>query len=192
MSLCKWGSEPMIRLIAVAAAITLTSSVMASSALAQDADPGLETSLDRPSTEYPGELEVEPYERSNANAGAVPFAGLGMYDAFHGPEGVARVANGFVDRVLADPRLIPAFAAADEVRFRRTIREQFCYILGGPCQYTGRDMLSSHRDVGGQATDFAAIVENLQAAMSQEGIPFATQNRFLAKLAPMRRDTVVR
>lgn len=179
----------MIRVFAAAAAIAL----FAAPAFAQEAaDLSAAAPVDRPSTEHPGELEVAPYARSNANAGATPFEGTAMYETFNGEAGVTRIADGFVDRVLADPRLIPAFAAADVPRFRRTIREQFCYLLGGPCDYTGRDMASSHKDVGGQATDFAAIVENLQAAMAAEGVPFAAQNRFLAKLAPMRRDTVVR
>lgn len=188
----------MIRILTLAAVAALSSAVLVQPAHAQDAAPdaapdaSLAAPLDRPSTEHPGEFEVDPYVRSNANAGATPFEGRAMYDAFHGDDGVARVSKGFVDRVLADPRLIPSFAAVDELRFRRTIHEQFCYILGGPCQYTGRDMVSSHKDAGGQATDFAAIVENLQAAMTEERISFATQNRFLAKLAPMRRDTVVR
>jgi len=175
----------MIRALAIAAAVA----TFAAPAFAQDET---QPPMDRPSATHPGELEVDPYAQSNANAGATPFEGTAMYEAFHGEAGVTRIAEGFVDRVLADPRLIPAFAAVDEPRFRRTIREQFCYILGGPCAYTGRDMASSHKDVGGQATDFAAIVENLQAAMSAEGVAFPAQNRFLAKLAPMRRDTVVR
>lgn len=36
------------------------------------------------------------------------------------------------------------------------------------------------------------MVEHLQAAMRAEGVPFAAQNRFLAKLAPMRGDVVER
>ena len=48
------------------------------------------------------------------------------------------------------------------------------------------------RDLGLQPSDMGAMVENLQIAMSEEGVAFAAQNRFLAKLAPMRRDVVVR
>ncbi len=32
------------------------------------------------------------------------------------------------------------------------------------------------------------MVEDLQKAMDKEGVPFATQNRFLARLAPMEHD----
>ncbi|RZJ43160.1 MAG: group 1 truncated hemoglobin, partial [Brevundimonas sp.] len=114
------------------------------------------------------------------------------YDAFHGADGVARIVDGFVGRNLADPRIMGQFAATDQVRLKRTLREQFCYILGGGCAYTGRDMPSSHAQLGSQPADMAAIVENLQAAMADERVPFAVQNRFLAKLAPMKRDVVTR
>lgn len=40
--------------------------------------------------------------------------------------------------------------------------------------------------------DFNALVENLQWAMDKEGVPFAVQNRLLAKLAPMQRKVVER
>ena len=40
--------------------------------------------------------------------------------------------------------------------------------------------------------DMGALVENLQAAMRAEGVAFRAQNRFLAKLAPIKRDVVER
>lgn len=144
------------------------------------------------STEHPDEEAVEPYEQSNDHAGATPFEGTEMWEAFHGAEGVSRIVDAFVDRNVADPRIAGTFVGHDLVRIRRTLKEQFGYILGGPVTYTGRDMTSSHRDLGLQAADMGALVENLQIAMSQEGVSFRAQNRFLAKLAPMRRDVVTR
>jgi len=140
----------------------------------------------------PGEVAVEPYVQSNANAGATPFTGDAMFRAFHGEAGIARVVDGMIDRNLADPRISEIFKASDLVRLRRTLKEQFCYLLGGPCAYTGRDMKSAHKDQGLQNADFNALVENLQKAMDKEGVPFRAQNRLLAKLAPMQRETVER
>jgi hemoglobin len=37
-----------------------------------------------------------------------------------------------------------------------------------------------------------ALIENLQFAMDKEGVPFAAQNKLLAKLAPQQRDIVER
>ena len=144
------------------------------------------------STEHPDEEAVEPYPQSNAHAGATPFEGTAMWEAFHGAEGVNRIVDAMMDRNIADPRIAGTFASHDLVRIRRTLKEQFAYILGGPVDYTGRDMATSHRDLGLQPSDMGALVENLQIAMSEEGVAFPAQNRFLAKLAPMRRDVVVR
>lgn len=140
----------------------------------------------------PQEDPVEPYTQSNANAGARQFEGQGMLDAFHGREGIARVVDGMVDRNITDPRISDIFKGQDLVRLRRTLKEQFCYILNGGCDYSGREMKSSHKDLGLQTADFNALVENLQAAMREEKVPYFAQNRMLAKLAPMKRDTVVR
>ena len=139
-----------------------------------------------------GEEPVDPYTQSDANAGATPFAGDKVWQAFHGKDGVSRIVEDFVARNQADPRISDIFRNQDMVRLRRTLKEQFCYILGGGCAYTGRDMKTAHKDIGIQRADMAALVENLQAAMRAERVPFAAQNRLLAKLAPMHRNVVER
>jgi hemoglobin len=140
----------------------------------------------------PGEDPVDPYPQSNANAGATPFRGQGMWHAFHGRAGVDRIVDDMVARNESDPRISDIFKGQDTVRLRRTLKEQFCYILNGGCDYTGRSMAAAHKNMGLQAADFSALVENLQAAMRREHVLFSAQNRFLAKLAPMKRTTVER
>lgn len=140
----------------------------------------------------PGELPVDPYVVSNSNAGAAPLADEGLYEVFGGEAGIGRIVDEMVDRSIADPRIADIFAASDLVRLRRTLKEQFCYILAGPCDYTGKDMASSHKDHGITNREFNALVENLQQAMDTEGVPFRAQNKLLAKLAPMQRDVVTR
>ena len=166
----------------------------ASPALAQDAaaDPGLAPPPIVMSTEYPGEEAVEPYVQSNANAGATPFADDGLFRAFHATGGVGRIVDGTLNRSMADPRTAAIFTAIDMVRLGRTLKEQICYILGGPCVYSGRTMAEVHANTGLQPADFGALVEHMQHAMSEEGVSFRDQNRLLARLAPMKRDVVTR
>lgn len=147
--------------------------------------------LAQPAT-HPGEEPVDPYVVSDANAGADPFAGEAMVAAFHGRAGIERVVDRFVDLNLADPRIGDIFKGHDHVRLRRVLKEQFCYLLGAGCSYTGRDMKSAHKDMGLQGADMNALVDNLQRAMAAESVPFRAQNRLLAKLAPMKRQVVER
>lgn len=140
----------------------------------------------------PGEEAVDPYTVSDANAGATPVEGQDLLAAFHGREGISRIVDDLVEQVQQDPRLSEIFKASDFVRLRRTLKEQFCYILNGGCAYSGRDMKLVHADHGVTTAEFNALVEVLQAAMAREGVAFPAQNRLLAKLAPMKRETVTR
>ncbi len=141
---------------------------------------------------FPVEEPVAPYAQGNANAGTTPFAGDAMWRAFGERAGVDRVVDGFIARNLADPRIGDIFKGQDIARLRRVLGEQFCYILGGGCDYSGRTMKDAHKDMGLQSADMGALVENLQAAMREADVAFFAQNRFLAKLAPMKRHVVER
>jgi hemoglobin len=139
-----------------------------------------------------GEFPVDPYEQSNENAGAGQFSGSQMADQFGGHDGIRRIAVRTVELSRADPRIAEIFVAHDMVRLERTLFEQFCFILNAGCDYTGRDMAAAHAGMGVTRRDLNALVENLQQAMREEDVPFAAQNRFLAKLAPMSKDVVER
>jgi hemoglobin len=145
--------------------------------------PALSTATEQP---------VAPYVQSDANAGTTPIPGDGVYRSLHERAGIDRIVVDMIARCQRDPRIADIFKGTDLVRLHRTLVEQLCYISGGPCHYSGRDMATAHKDMGLQNHDFNALVEDLQAAMDQEGVPFRDQNRLLAKLAPMQRVTVDR
>lgn len=136
------------------------------------------------------ERPVAPYTQSNANAGARPLEGTAVFDAMNGRDGIQRIVDDLVDRSVADPVIGEIFVNQDIARLRRTLGEQICYLAGGPCTYTGRTMADAHKDMGVTTRDFNVLVEHLRAAMDKEGVPFAQQNRLLARLAPMHRTIV--
>jgi hemoglobin len=138
------------------------------------------------------ERPVDPYAQSDANAGARPFKDDRLFRAFHGQAGIDRIVDHTVEANVNDARTADIFKATDLVRLRRTLKEQLCYVLGGPCDYTGRSMHDAHKDQGVQQTDFNIMVEHLQEAMTAEGVSFRDQNKLLSKLAPMERDVVER
>jgi hemoglobin len=140
----------------------------------------------------PGEQAVDPYAVNNANAGAKAMGNDYVFRAFDGRQGVDRIVARMIDFSITDPRISEIFKASDLVRLRRTLGEQFCFILGGGCTYTGRSMKTAHKDMGLQTADLNALVEHLQTAMEIERVPFWAQNRLLARLAPMKRDVVER
>ena len=91
---------------------------------------------------------------------------------------------------MADPRVGPTFAETNMARFRRLLTEQLCQISDGPCRYTGRDMAAAHKALALSRLQFNALAEGLQDAMEDVGTAYHTQNRLMARLAPMQRDVV--
>lgn len=184
----------MIRIALLALACALTTPALAQTTPATDStDWFKEFGVEKPRPDpVTGELPVKPYAMADANAGATPFAGDAMAHTFGGKPGIHRLADRLVVLITTDPAIKGIFTATDTIRLRRTLYEQFCYILGAGCTYSGRDMREAHRQLGIKTGEMNALVVDLQRAMHEQGIPFAAQNRFLAKLAPMKRDVVTR
>jgi hemoglobin len=111
-----------------------------------------------------------------------------LFQDMGGKENVTKIAYDTADNFLADPRIKATFDNTNMDRFRILLADQFCQVAGGGCAYTGRNMYETHKGLHLTSADFNAVVEDLQKAMDKEGVPFATQNRFLARLAPMEHD----
>lgn len=154
-----------------------------------DKEFGIEERARDPET---GEFPVEPYVQDNANAGADPSDSTRLAKKFGGREGVTRIAERTIELSEADPRIADIFVAHDTVRLKRTLSEQFCYLLNAGCDYTGRDMKAAHDGMGLTRADLNALVENLQQAMREAKVPFSAQNKLLSKLAPMSGQVVER
>ncbi len=114
----------------------------------------------------------------------------GVLQDFGGKDGLTAIVSTFMDNMMADPRTQPFFANVDRERVKRELAEQFCVILGGDCTYSGRDMRTAHAGMKIDRNNFNALVENLQKAMDTHKVPFRSQNKLLAVLAPMHREVV--
>ena len=107
-----------------------------------------------------------------------------------GQPGIDKIVEASVANYLADERIKAVFDESNMDRVRAEFKVQFCQVAGGPCGYQGHDMTQAHRGLHLTNADFNAVVEDLQAAMEQVGVPFAVQNRFLARVAPMQHQVV--
>ncbi len=118
------------------------------------------------------------------------FAQDTLFADMGGQAGIDRIVDASVENYLADPRISKIFDESNMDRVRAQFKVQFCQIAGGPCEYKGHGMAEAHKGLRLTNANFNAVVEDLQAAMDKVGIPFAVQNRFLARLAPMQRQVV--
>jgi hemoglobin len=115
-----------------------------------------------------------------------------LYGELGGRDIIQAFTDDFYERLLKDARLAPYFDGINQTHLKRVLADYFCVVSGGPCTYDGVGMADAHAHLGITRADFNALVEHLQDAMDAARVPFATQNRLLARLAFSHRDIVTR
>lgn len=115
-----------------------------------------------------------------------------LYRAFGERSGLAAIVDDAAKRWLSDDRIKDEFDNLNIPRFKDRLTDFLCELTGGPCHYKGRNMYLTHKGLHLREAEFDAQVEGLQAAMENHNIPFRTQNRLLALLAPMEREIVTK
>ncbi len=125
-----------------------------------------------------------------ANASIAAPADDSLFRDLGGQPGIDRIVADFVPRLVTDARMGEFFKRARQDHLKQMLSELICRTSGGGCVYTGLSMKLAHQDIDVSKGDFNALVEVLQASMDAQGVPFATQNRLLARLAPLHRDVV--
>ncbi len=127
-----------------------------------------------------------------ANLGPSAYADDALYRSFGERTGLVSIIDDATNRWVEDDRIKDTFDNINLDRFKRLLVDQLCELTGGPCHYKGRDMYRAHKGLHLNNAQFNALVEDLQLAMNKYDIPFRTQNRLLAILAPMQHDVVTR
>ena len=113
-----------------------------------------------------------------------------LYQQLGGQSGLVMLIDDLMARLLDDPRMQPFFKDVDQRHVKAQLVTQFCEVSGGPCKLKDPNMKKLHAGVDITRTDFNAMVEVLQHSMDARGVAFSTQNRLLARLAPMHREIV--
>lgn len=113
-----------------------------------------------------------------------------LYQQLGEKQGIETIVEGMLYRVGGDERIAHHFDGVDIMRVHKLISEQVCDLSGGPCNYSGEDMKTSHRNMGVDNADFNALVEHLIAAMEKQDVPVSAQNQLLGLLAPMHEGIV--
>lgn len=113
-----------------------------------------------------------------------------LYRALGERAGINMIVEGMLINVAHDPRINKHFQHVEPIRLRDKLVEKFCVEAGGPCTYTGDSLAEAHKGQNIGTAEFNALVEDLIDSMDARGIPVATQNRLLARLAAQRGEVI--
>jgi hemoglobin len=113
-----------------------------------------------------------------------------LYERLGGTGPITAVVGKFVTIVAGDKRINGYFAKADIVGLKKHLINMVCQASGGPCEYTGRDMKTTHKGMGVTGAAFNALVGDLIEALDTFNVPEREKGELLSVLGPMKGDIV--
>jgi hemoglobin len=118
------------------------------------------------------------------------MAKTSLYDRLGGKPAITAVVDDFIANVAADGRINARFTGTNIPRLKTLLVDQICEATGGPCKYTGRDMVSTHRGMRITDAEFNALVEDLVKSLDKFKVPAQEKNELLTALAGMKPQIV--
>jgi len=134
-----------------------------------------------------------PDNASIINHPAVAQEKKSLYTRLGGYDAIAAVVDDFVGRLVADKRLTKFFVGHSEdslKRIRMHVIDQLCAAAGGPCNYVGRDMKTSHHGLGITSDDWDASAKHLVESLDKFKVPQAEKDELLAIVTSLKKDIV--
>jgi hemoglobin len=113
-----------------------------------------------------------------------------LYERLGGKDAITAVVNEFAKIVLADSRINKKFAKSDPNRLVTNLIAFVCSATGGPEKYEGRDMKTSHKNMGTTEAEFDALAEDLIKALDKFKVPEQEKNELIGAIAPLKADIV--
>ena len=113
-----------------------------------------------------------------------------LYERLGGKEAITLVVDEFVANVAADARINSFFAKTDIGHLKEMLVDQICEATGGPCTYSGKDMVTAHRGMNITDAQFGALVEDLVKALDKYKVGETEKNQLLGALGGMKGDIV--
>jgi len=103
-----------------------------------------------------------------------PAAAASVYDQIGGAAAVDAAVDVFYRRVLADAYVNRFFAGVDMSKQAAKQKAFLTMVMGGPHNYTGKDMREGHRHLvkmGLNDSHFDHILMHLRATLAELGVP---------------------
>ena len=116
-----------------------------------------------------------------------------LYKRLGGYDAIAAVADDLLARLMADAQLSRFWQnrAEDSVRREKQLLVDFlCASCGGPLNYVGRDMKTSHRGMGVSESDWQAFLVHLEATLDGFAVPIAERAEVLGFVNSTKPDIV--
>ncbi len=93
-----------------------------------------------------------------------------LFEKYGGVPTIAGVVRDFYGTVLDDPLLASSFENVELGALIDHQTEFLCQALGGPSDYSGRELAEAHQDMNISNAEFEAVLVHLAGALRRAGV----------------------
>ena len=116
-----------------------------------------------------------------------------LYNQMGRMDGIDAIVDGFIFASVRNEILKPSFkgmSLLDFPRLKYNFVQQMCELAEGPCRYTGRNMVESHKGMNITLKQFNESGRLFEESMKKNGVGPNARQAMLAKLGAMQKDIV--
>ena len=116
-----------------------------------------------------------------------------LYQRLGGRPRLEMILDDMIANHLANPVIGPRFAQLGPERLeiiRGHALDFFCMGCGGPEQYSGRDMRTTHAGMNISEQEFVAVLDDILAALDKHGVGGQERQEVLATLYSLKGEVV--
>ncbi len=117
---------------------------------------------------------------------------MSLYDELGGAAAIDAAVDIFYRKVLADDRVSEFFDSVDMQAQHAKQKAFLTVALGGPNNYSGKDMREAHKHMGLNEGHFNAVAEDLIATLEELNVPRAKIDEVIAVVATTKNDVLNR
>lgn len=115
---------------------------------------------------------------------------MSLYDELGGAAAIDAAVDIFYRKVLADDRVSEFFDTVDMEGQHAKQKAFLTVALGGPNNYTGKDMREAHKHMNLSEGHFNAVAEDLIATLEELDVPQARIDEVIAVVATTKNDVL--
>ncbi len=113
-----------------------------------------------------------------------------LFEKLGKEEGIAAISSDVVDLHMKNPKIGVRFSNSNVPAMKKAVTEFFITGSGGPQVYTGKDMLSVHKNMNISDNEYMAAVDDVMAALTKNNIDDAVKAEVLYIFYTLRPEVV--
>ena len=93
-----------------------------------------------------------------------------LYERLGGEEKIRVIAADVFDNHLRNDAVKARYVDSDRANVIKLVTEFICAGTGGPQQYTGKNMVDTHRGMNISEQEYLAVTDDIMAALDKNGV----------------------